>query len=964
MSPVCPDCGAALPAAAPACPRCALTLTGPAAAELWQVDTELSRLRARQEVLGRRRVELIGLLRQQQPLRMPEPVRPVPLPPAPRPEVSRRTAQNTLLILGGLLMAVAAIVFTVVSWGFLGLAGRSAIMAALTAITLAVPLLLLKRGLNATAETIGVLGVALLLLDGYAARRVGLLPGMAGDDYAALLIGLVAAAAAGYARATRLKAPLPIAIVLAQIPLPLAAISPSEELLSGAFAVTAAVDVVIWFFVGGRDRAWKGAVEVVTAVCLCLTWTVAWLGALLSLGEANVAGALPYAMAYLLLAAVALFAAHATKAGQVAIPFAAAAGVPALAVLPRTALPDGWQVLPFVVAALAIALAATRLRPGLRRAGMISGAVLAGVAVLPLAEPVLKALFVPVSHLVTGGWSTVPAARPAVVAFLLLAAASWALTRRRSEAWWGVAGAGLTAGLVAAPAFAPSLPIGLQGFSVGLAFLVGVPLALTAVCTFLARTRPEFAFAAGICAGEAVLWAVAGEWSTYACLALLLALWAPLHRRTPALVGAALAGGGLVWALLGHAGMRTAEACAAGLAVASLLALLGEYGRSRKIKVSPAQVLAGLSALVVIDVVLEAVTSPLQYVIFSWDGWNTIVTTRPMALGALLLAGAVAVAAMKVRGVPGPWILAAGVAAGAVVVAAVPVTVALPYWAQLVVLLAGTFAAGAVAMRPGPRPAGAGVVLAAVATGLGSIAAVTSLAERDATLAVLPLLAVLAAVAAHVGRAKPLAVTLAAGLAAAEVFAVAEAAGLRTASLVGAGVGVVTIAVGFAVRNRAIGYLGTAFLLSASWMRLWADGVEVVEAYTLPFSLVLLGIGWWHARELSSWRAYGTGLLFTFLPSLLAEPTPVRSLMLGAAALAVVVSGTRMRLQAPVVLGSLTLGVVAVRELSPWVAELMVVVPKWIPIAVGGLLLIVVGATYEARKRDVVRLRTAVAGLR
>ncbi|GAA4093583.1 SCO7613 C-terminal domain-containing membrane protein [Nonomuraea soli] len=964
MSPVCPDCGAVLPAAAPACPRCALTLTGPVAAELWQVDTELSRLRARQEVLGRRRVELIGLLRQQQPLRMPEPVRTVP-PPAPRPEVSRRTAQNTLLILGGLLMAVAAIVFTVVSWGFLGLAGRSAIMAALTAITLAVPLLLLKRGLNATAETIGVLGVALLLLDGYAARRVGLLPGMAGDDYAALLIGLVALAAAGYARVARLKAPLPIAIVLAQIPLPLAAISPSQELLSGAFAVTAAVDVVIWFFAGGRERAWKGAVEIVTAICLGLSWTVAWLGALQSLGSATVADALPYALAYMLLAAVALFAAHATKAGQVAIPLAAAAGVLAMGVLPRTALPGGWQVLPFEVAALAVVLAAIRLRPGLRRAGMISGAVLAGIAVLPLAEPVMKALFVPASHVVTGGWSTVPAARPAVVAFLLLAVASWALTRRRPEAWWGVAGAGLTAGLLAAPAFAPSLPIGLpQGFVLSLVFLVGVPLALAVVCTMLARTRPEFAFAAGVCAVEAVMWAQAREWFTYACLALLLALWAPLYRRTPALVGAALAGGGLAWALVGHAGMLMVESCAAGLAVASLLALLGEYGGSRKTRVSPAQILAGVSALVAVDVVVEAVTSPLQYVIFPWSGWNAAVTTRPLVLGALLLAGAVAVAAMKVRGAPGAWMQAAGVVAGAIVVAAIPVTLALPYWAQLVVLVAGTFAAGAAAMRPGPRPAGAGVVLAAAAIGLGSIAVLTSLAERDATLAVLPLLAVLAAVAAYVGRAKQLSVTLAAGLAAAEVFAVAEAAGLRTASLVGAGVGVVTIAAGFAVRNRAIGYLGTAFLLSASWMRLWADGVDVVEAYTLPFSVVLLGIGWWHAREVSSWRAYGAGLLFTFLPSLLAEPTPIRSLMLGAAALAVVVSGARMRLQAPVVLGSLTLGVVAVRELSPWLAELMVVVPKWIPIAVGGLLLIVVGATYEARKRDVVRLRTAVAGLR
>ncbi|NUR91795.1 MAG: hypothetical protein HOY71_47615 [Nonomuraea sp.] len=197
-------------------------------------------------------------------------------------------------------------------------------------------------------------------------------------------------------------------------------------------------------------------------------------------------------------------------------------------------------------------------------------------------------------------------------------------------------------------------------------------------------------------------------------------------------------------------------------------------------------------------------------------------------------------------------------------------------------------------------------------------------------------------------------------------MAVAQAEGLRAASLAAATAGVLAVAAGARWKERRIGYLGLGFLLAASWIRLWAEHVDVVEAYTLPFSAALLAIGWWRARgeTVSSWRSYGTGLLFTLAPSLLAEPTPWRSAILAAAALAITIAGARTRLQAPVVLGGVTLAVVAVRELAPPIADLLGTIPRWIPIAVGGLLLVLVGATYEARKRDVARLRNAVAKLR
>lgn len=163
-------------------------------------------------------------------------------------------------------------------------------------------------------------------------------------------------------------------------------------------------------------------------------------------------------------------------------------------------------------------------------------------------------------------------------------------------------------------------------------------------------------------------------------------------------------------------------------------------------------------------------------------------------------------------------------------------------------------------------------------------------------------------------------------------------------------------------------YAGTTLLLLASWLRLGADEVTVVEAYTVPCSLVLLGSGWLRRRRapVSSWAAYGTGLSFTMLPSLVVVYSDTewrRSLALGVLALAVLFAGARSRLQAPTMVGGLVLAGVVVRELAPYVSEMLLAVPRWVPIAVGGVLLVVVGATYEARMRDLRRVRDVLKAM-
>ena len=139
----CPSCSAPLTAERDACRACGLRLTGPLAQQLWQVSVQAA------ELLDRR-AALIAQLRREPATTAWAPVGPPPASPAsagppaappgppapavPRPEWSRRKVQNLLLALGVGLLGVAAVIFLAVSWGSLGVGGRSAVMAGVTAL--------------------------------------------------------------------------------------------------------------------------------------------------------------------------------------------------------------------------------------------------------------------------------------------------------------------------------------------------------------------------------------------------------------------------------------------------------------------------------------------------------------------------------------------------------------------------------------------------------------------------------------------------------------------------------------------------------------------------------------------------------------------------------------------------------------------------------------------------------------
>lgn len=169
----------------------------------------------------------------------------------------------------------------------------------------------------------------------------------------------------------------------------------------------------------------------------------------------------------------------------------------------------------------------------------------------------------------------------------------------------------------------------------------------------------------------------------------------------------------------------------------------------------------------------------------------------------------------------------------------------------------------------------------------------------------------------------------------------------------------------------AAGYVGAALMVAATWVRLSASDITMPEAYTLPVTLAALSVGLLRRRRdpaaSSSWTAYGPGLLATLLPSLIAawtDPAWLRPLLLGLGALAVTLYGARYRLRAPLILGGAALVLDGLHELAPFVVQAVGALPRWLPLALAGALLLAVGATYEQRLRDVRRVRDLLGRLR
>lgn len=535
----------------------------PPAEELVILDRELARLDLRRSQLLTRRAWLLSVLRAPGP--RPAPHAPL-LPPPPAPAGARagtaapvrtRSAQNVLLTLGGLLLTIAAIAFTLVSWGQMGIAGRSAVLTLVTAAALTAPAVLLRRGLSATAEALGALASVLMVLDAVALYLVAV-PDFGGLGYAAAASAVLAVLWAAYGLLLgRLRLPLPLAVVSAQPPLVLWAWAAQADALVFAVALlaTAALDcaIAVWF---------KGvAVRVTACAGLWVTGGAGLLTALVrSLSAGGPAGAVVPGVLLLAGAVIALAGARRAPdalavAGGVVAGLATVAAVGGIA---AAGMPGAWTVPVYLVCGglLLWGVRAPLGRPVVRGLAGAAGAVTAA-SVLFSAAPVSVVLVGPVTRL-GRPWAGTPregvrgslgatdlpwqemAAAPVVL--LIVAAALAAVYRSWADsARW--AGPALSPGPAWRPAAGASAVVaGWAGLTVlppalDLSYAVAVPLESVLVAGVLAlavgalrRGSTGVAVTAWVCASvgavDVALLSLASEPATYAVFGVLLLMFA------------------------------------------------------------------------------------------------------------------------------------------------------------------------------------------------------------------------------------------------------------------------------------------------------------------------------------------------------------------------------------------------------------------------------------------------------
>ncbi|MFF3939623.1 SCO7613 C-terminal domain-containing membrane protein [Streptomyces phaeofaciens] len=528
----------------------------PPAEELRLLDAELRRLDARRGQLLARRAWLVTTLHPVRPSAATAP--PPPLPP--RPEATAPGVQNVLLLLGGILLTVAAMAFTLVSWGQLGIAGRSLVLGAVTLAVLGAPAVLLRRTLRSTAETVAGLGLALTVLDTFALHEVAFRTAD-GTTYAAVCATLLAALWTGYGTALdTLRLPLPAALLVAQLPLPLWVVTAGGELYAAAVAVllTAAFDVVVALRVSGR------AVRLVAVVCAFGAggWGVLAAG-VLALDASGPGAAARAAGLFALAAAIAVAAARYGPRPGLALGTAATGGlllVAGAAGVLRVTVPGDWLVPACLACGLALLAVARGPEPVRRGLTAASAAVQAG-AVLWTLPVVGVTLLGPVAWL-GRVWTGAPAdaraaATPdafwppyAVTAPLVLVAVAVVLAVRAGERRryalplvWAAA--------VALPA-ALELPyaVGLSVHGLAVPVLLAI-LTRTALAPSVTRTALGSALATSL---SVALASLAAEPATLTVLASLTALFAAAALRgchAPVTAAASL-------------GYATALACAAG----------------------------------------------------------------------------------------------------------------------------------------------------------------------------------------------------------------------------------------------------------------------------------------------------------------------------------------------------------------------------------------------------------------
>ncbi|MER5642570.1 hypothetical protein ABT095_37250 [Kitasatospora sp. NPDC002227] len=933
---VCPDCGLPLaPGPSEACPHCRLPLSGPDAAALWEVSVALWGVEQQRAELLRQREALLGRLRARRGL--PAAVK--------APEVSRRSVQTVLLVLGGLLVSVAALLFAVVNWGSLGPGGRTAVLLTLTAGALALPPVLRRGGLSATAEAAGGIGLGLGLLDFLAAR-----PGTGSEAdeirYWAVALGFLGVAALAYGLTLRLRFALAVGFALLRLPVPLLLLAAGGGQVQGyataAVAATAVDLALLW--AAERNAVvprplWRVGVVVATG------WALAG-GLLAAVGAAwaDSLGEAAWAWAPLgLLAGLAL--AVARRYGLAAYALGAALVAAAGATL-RQLLPSSWAAVGYGLSAavlLATAIALHR-RNGARRAPAAEPRPADGAK----AAPPRAADEATPPHAADPAQTANETGRVPGAAELPQTVAKATPPRTAEEAAPPRTARETTPPRTAGEA-GPTQAASEADHAPGEATPPQAAEEAAPPRTARETTPPRTAGEAGPPHSAPGLRPVPGRGGARpapVAAGLLHTAWAALLAATlPAVPGLAAAVAAplrravAVWFGVGPATLSwhvaPADVTGLGLLAAALAVHAASATDRATARSSPAAVAAAvLGALLfgLLPVVWQqrydqAVSTALFLLLTT--GAAVLRRNGPSAAAKAALGSASAVALVWASADRGATVTALGICV---------VLGALLTWRVGTALAATTVLA-----------------LAAEALAVADTAGLPAADLPFAVLAVaLPAAALRYAAAEITGCL----------LTAAALIALAPEPGRLALAL--AVTGVAALALAIRPDRRTAGTVtGLGLLVAASWVWLTLRQVGIPEAYTAGLAVAALTAGHLRYRRdpaARSWPGHGPGLALALLPSTLAlwaDGHWLRPLLLGTAALAATAFGVRRRLQAPLVLGGGALLVTALHELAPAVVQVLGLLPRWAPLAAAGLLLLALGARYERRLHDARRLREA-----
>lgn len=933
----CPDCAAPVSREV-RCPSCGLVLVGQVADDL-----RSTLLRADQILDVLRHVSV------QQPVPAPAapaaaappeaPGAPTAAAPAPRRGLPAVSVPVVLLGLGTLCVLVAAVVFVAVTWTDLSLAWRTSILLLVTAVATGAAAWVVRARLRGAAEALTLVASGLLLIDLLAGNATGLplLSAVQGRPFQ----WLVAVTMAGVALAWVIGARR----VLSQ------ALTGQQVVLVVAVVEMVRLAVLGWPY----DDAWVAAAVTVAAAAAALAlwrvritpagvgcglvavlaWTYLAGAGLLRAVSADGPGDLFLGLDGLPLLTAAALAAVVAVTSWVPSPVRVGAGVLAVAGVAVVALLPV-RVLPGTVAVLLVAAAALVLVVGGRYAASpwssslrVVGAatmVMPGYVLVVGASEALARVFVsveqwwsrqlgdPLPPMATASESAWDVGFFATWAFLplggLLAAAGvLALSfdaRVRSVLVSG--GAGVAVGGLTA----------LLSSSSPLVLTEAVLLALALLCVIgYRRVRSWVVLGAAM---VPVLLGVVAAFSSVTASALFLAAYgvllvvaAALSRAATrsVLVGAGVASAAVsVEALADLGGLSVTEA---GLPlVAFALAVL-----------VAAQLVAGRDDGGAWRRGLEAVTVPLLGVALLQCLVSDTVSTIAFAAGGVVT-GVVAAAVRDRRSVA----------------------------CVSTVLLA---AAAASAVQLGGAGSEWGAVAASAVAGLGALVAQLLAREADAVASERP------------PRYEPrVALELTAVLTGAVSVSAQTADSLATTvGLTLLGISAILVSFVSADRRR-LAWVGSLLLVAASWVRLTALQVDVIEAYTLPGALALLvaALAWFRRTPTAtSWQALAPPLGLGLVPSLvvaLTEPTSPRAMVVGLVGLALVLLGVRMRWGAPLLFGGVSVALLALVNIAPYAAGL----PRWVLFGTAGVALLLLGVTWEQRRADLVTMQRYAARLR